>query len=41
MTIAGKTKAELYEMLAQAARNTQAENKRLQWGKQDRGEKVA
>ena len=28
-----KTKAELYEMLAEAVRNTQAENKRLQQAK--------
>ena len=32
-----KTKAELREMLAEAVRNTQAENKRLQWDKRDRG----
>jgi len=32
-----KTKAELREMLAEAVRNTQAENKRLQWEKRDRG----
>lgn len=36
-----KTKAELYEMLAEAVRNTQAENKRLQRVKKDRGEKAA
>jgi hypothetical protein len=36
-----KTKAELYEMLAEAVRNTQAENKRLQQDKKDRGEKAA
>jgi len=36
-----KTKAELYEMLAEAVRNTQAENKRLQRAKKDRGEKAA
>jgi hypothetical protein len=36
-----KTKAELYEMLADAVRNTQAENKRLQRAKKDRGEKAA
>jgi hypothetical protein len=30
-----KTKAELREMLAEAVRNTQAENKRLQWDKRD------
>jgi hypothetical protein len=36
-----KTKAELYEMLAEAVRNTQAENKRLQRAKRDRGEKAA
>ena len=36
-----KTRAELYEMLAEAVRNTQAENKRLQRAKKDRGEKVA
>jgi hypothetical protein len=34
---APKTKAELREMLAEAVRNTQAENKRLQWDKRDRG----
>jgi hypothetical protein len=28
-----KTKAELYEMLAEAVRNTQAENQRLQQAK--------
>ena len=32
-----KTKAELREMLAEAVRNTQAENKRLQRDKRDRG----
>ena len=31
-----KTKAELREMLAEAVRNTQAENKRLQRTKKDR-----
>jgi len=36
-----KTKAELREMLAEAVRNTQAENKRLQRAKKDRGEKAA
>jgi hypothetical protein len=36
-----KTKAELYEMLAEAVRNTQAENKRLQRAKRERGEKAA
>ena len=36
-----KTKAELYEMLAEAVRNTQAENKRLQQVKKERGEKAA
>jgi hypothetical protein len=36
-----KTKAELREMLAEAVRNTQAENKRLQQTKMDRGEKAA
>ena len=36
-----KTKAELYEMLAEAVRNTQAENKRLQEAKRDRGKKAA
>jgi hypothetical protein len=36
-----KTKAELYEMLAEAVCNTQTENKRLQWVKKDRGEKSA
>jgi hypothetical protein len=35
-----KTKAELYEMLAEAVRNTQAENKRLQRVKKGRGEKA-
>jgi hypothetical protein len=32
-----KTKAELYEMLAEAVRNTLAENKRLQRAKRGRG----
>jgi len=32
-----KTKAELREMLAEAVRNTQAENKRLQQGKRVKG----
>ena len=36
-----KTRAELYEMLAEAVRNTQVENKRLQRVKKDRGEKAA
>jgi len=36
-----KTRAELREMLAEAVRNTQVENKRLQRAKKDRGEKVA
>ena len=36
-----KTKAELREMLAEAVRNTQAENKRLQRAKRDRDEKAA
>jgi hypothetical protein len=36
-----KTKAELREMLAEAVRNTQVENKRLQRAKRDRGEKAA
>jgi hypothetical protein len=36
-----KTRAELYEMLAEAVRNTQAENKRLPRVKKDRGEKAA
>jgi hypothetical protein len=36
-----KTKAELREMLAEAVRNTQAENKRLQQPKKDRGKKAA
>ena len=35
-----KTKAELYEMLAEAVRNTQTENKRLQRVKKVRGEKA-
>jgi hypothetical protein len=36
-----KTKAELREMLAEAVRNSQAENKRLQQIKRDRGKKSA
>ncbi len=36
-----KTKAELREMLAEAVRNTQAENEHLQRAKKDRGEKAA
>jgi hypothetical protein len=37
-----KTKAELREMLTEAVRNTQAENKRLQQAaKKDRGNKAA
>jgi hypothetical protein len=36
-----KTKTELREMLAEAVRNTQAENKRLQQAKTNRGEKAA
>jgi hypothetical protein len=36
-----KTRAEMYEMLAEAVRNTQAENKRLQQVKKDRGKKAA
>jgi hypothetical protein len=36
-----KTKAELREMLAEAVRNSQAENKRLQQVKRDRGKKSA
>ena len=36
-----KTRAELREMLAEAARNSQAENKRLQQVKKDRGKKSA
>jgi hypothetical protein len=36
-----KTKAELREILAEAVRNTQVENKRLQQPKTDRGEKAA
>ncbi len=36
-----KTKAELREMLTEAVRNTQAENKRLQQGERDRGKKAA
>jgi hypothetical protein len=36
-----KTKAELREMLAEAVRNTQAENKRLQLVKRDRSKKAA
>ena len=35
-----KTKTELREMLAEAVRNSQAENKRLQQVKKDRGEKA-
>ena len=35
-----RTKAELHEMLAEAVRNTQAENKRLQQAKRDRGKKA-
>ena len=35
-----KTKAELREMLAEAVRNTQAENKRLQHAKSDHGKKA-
>jgi len=35
-----RTKAELREMLAEAVRNTQAENKRLQQAKRDRGKKA-
>jgi hypothetical protein len=36
-----KTKAELREMLAEAVRNSQDENKRLQQVKRDRGKKSA
>jgi hypothetical protein len=36
-----KTKVELREMLTEAVRNTQAENKRLQQVEKDRGKKVA
>ena len=36
-----KTKAELREMLTEAVRNTQAENKRLQRAKSDRCKKAA
>ena len=36
-----KTKAELREMLAEAVRNSQAENKRLQQVNRDRGKKSA
>jgi hypothetical protein len=36
-----KTKAELREMLTEAVRNTQAENKSLQQVKKDRGKKAA
>jgi hypothetical protein len=36
-----KTKAELYEMPAEAVRNTQAENEHLQRTKRDRGKKAA
>jgi hypothetical protein len=36
-----KTKAELREILAEAVRNTQAENKRRQQPKRDRGKKAA
>jgi hypothetical protein len=36
-----KTKAELREMLAEAVRNTQAENKRLQQATRDRGKEAA
>ena len=36
-----KTKVELREMLAEAVRNTQAENKRLQNAKGNRGKKTA
>jgi hypothetical protein len=36
-----KTKAELREMLAEAVRNSQAENKRQQQVKRDRGKKSA
>ena len=36
-----KTKDQLREMLAEAVRNTQAENKRLQHGKSDLGKRTA
>jgi hypothetical protein len=36
-----KTKAELREMLAEAVRNTQAENNRLERTNRDRGKKAA
>jgi hypothetical protein len=36
-----KTKAELREMLADAVRNAQAENKRLERAKRDRGKTAA
>jgi hypothetical protein len=36
-----KTKAELREILAEAVRNTQAENKRLQHSKTDPSDKAA
>ena len=36
-----KSKAELREMLAEAVRNSQAENKRLRQVKRDRGKKSA
>jgi hypothetical protein len=36
-----KTKVELREMLTEAVRNTQAENKRLQLANRDRGKKTA
>jgi hypothetical protein len=36
-----KTKAELREMLAEAVRNSQAENERLQLTKRDRAAKAA
>ena len=36
-----KTKDQLREMLAEAVRNTQAENMRLQHAKRDRGKKTA
>jgi hypothetical protein len=36
-----KSKDQLREMLAEAVRNTQAENKRLQRAKKDPGEKAA
>lgn len=35
-----KTKAELREMLTEAVRNTQAENKHLQQAKRERGKKT-